>query len=214
MASLTSIASEFKKRLTLAINGSFLGGSYAPLPGGKELLDREYKEGIWDYLADIEELSRFSVINGYCNHFKKNYTVLEIGCGEGLLKERLCPSNYEYFLGIDISSEPVERAKLKEDAKSFFACADATKFVPDRKFDLIIFNECLLYIAEPAALMKRYEAYLDADGYFIVSMYKDQYSIKIWRIIDAAYKTITATRIKNQKGLEWKIKVIDPSLKK
>ena len=61
---------------------------YRSIPGSREVLDCEYKSGSWDYLRGPEELPRFSIVAGYCHHFRPNSAILEIGCGEGILQER------------------------------------------------------------------------------------------------------------------------------
>ena len=59
---------------------------YRPLDGRRKVLEAEYSRGVWDYLSGVEELTRFSVVVGYCHYFHKNGSILEIGCGEGLLQ--------------------------------------------------------------------------------------------------------------------------------
>jgi 2-polyprenyl-3-methyl-5-hydroxy-6-metoxy-1,4-benzoquinol methylase len=176
--------------------------------GGKIKLDAEYMAGRWDYLADEEELSRFSVITGYCRHLKGNAKILEIGCGEGLLKKRLCPSVYQFFTGIDISEEAIKRALLIKDEKSDFIEVDAMIYSPKEKFDIIILNECLIYFEHPEALVSKYINHLKEDGFIIISIfYEKNRSKKIWKVIESLLEFQTGSRVSNYQNFVWDIKV-------
>jgi 2-polyprenyl-3-methyl-5-hydroxy-6-metoxy-1,4-benzoquinol methylase len=177
-------------------------------PGGKIKLDAEYKAGRWDYLANDDELSRFSVIVGYCQHLNKNVKILEIGCGEGLLKARLCSSTYSFFTGIDISEEAIKKALIKKDEKSDFVEVDAMRYSPKEKFDIIIFNECLIYFENPAALVSKYINHLNENGFIMVSIfYESIRSKKIWKVIEPLLEFQTGSRINNYHNFVWDIKV-------
>jgi SAM-dependent methyltransferase len=174
----------------------------------KEELDNEYKKGIWNYLAGITELSRFSVVVGYC-HFLKDYpSILEIGCGEGVLCRRLCPSKYERFIGIDIAPEAIKRAKELENSKNRFICSDAWNFKTDEKFDIIVFNECLNYISDTIGLIKKYAKCLNDDGVFIASIHSDyKRSTYIGNAIKANFQITSETTVKNELNQQWCITV-------
>ncbi len=184
---------------------------YQSMRGGRELLDAQYKAGIWDYLADVTELSRFSVIVGYCHHYKEGGKILEIGCGEGLLQERLCPTKYSRFVGVDISEEAILRASHKQNDRVRFVREDASTFQSDEKFDVIVFNECLEYFDDPVALVRRYENFLEKDGLFIVSMFVGVDTVRnkrIWKALDSEYTTEAETKVSTNRQLTWIIKVL------
>jgi len=185
---------------------------YRPNPGGKELLDKEYKEGLWGYLANQEELPRFSIVVGYCHFFKTFPSILEIGCGEGHLAHRLCPTKFKEYVGVDISEEAIKTAKKNAENNCSFFCEDAWDFIPKQKFDIIIFNECLIYIDKPKDLFNYYASYLENDGIFISSVFEENRSHKIWKEIESSCQILTETivNINILKGLETKIKVLAP----
>lgn len=188
---------------------------YQPLAGGKQLLDAEYAEGVWSYLKDLDELPRFSVVAGYCQHFASGGAILEIGCGAGTLQERLCPGHYSRYVGIDVSSEAIARATaVKRSNAVEFLEADATVFAPQESFDIILFNECLEYFSDPLSLVRRYERFLKSPGYFLVSMFRSQdnaRSNKLWKALASAnYTTTTSATIANWHDLSWRIAVLRP----
>jgi 2-polyprenyl-3-methyl-5-hydroxy-6-metoxy-1,4-benzoquinol methylase len=188
---------------------------YRPLPGTRLTLDAEYARGDWDYLGDSSELPRFSVVVGYCHHFKPGGSILEIGCGEGLLADRLDRSKYSRYLGVDLSEEAIARTAGRQDRKTSFIAEDAVVMRPRARFDVIVFNECLEYFADPLALVRRYEEYLDADGVFIVSIFNgiDRATSRlIWRRLQSIYASVAETRVRNERRYEWTIKVLRPSV--
>jgi 2-polyprenyl-3-methyl-5-hydroxy-6-metoxy-1,4-benzoquinol methylase len=187
---------------------------YQPMPGGSEVLDREYSGGEWDYLRELDELSRFSVIAGYCHCLKPHGSILEIGCGEGILQERLDAAKHSRFIGVDISAAAISRAAHKQNERTTFVAADASSYCPDEAFDVIIFNECLEYFTDPVGLVRRYERFLKPGGTFIVSMFvglDTTRTARIWRMLMPVYRVAAGTSVTNHRGYTWVIKVLSPA---
>jgi len=80
----------------------------------REKWEAEYVRGQWNYIKQLDELARYSVIVGYCCYFRPGGTILDIGCGEGILQERLSPCQYSRYVGIDICAEAIRRALPKQ----------------------------------------------------------------------------------------------------
>ena len=184
---------------------------YRKMRGGREKMDSDYARGKWDYLRGIEELGRFSVLVGYCHFLKPGGRILEIGCGEGILHERLDPARYSRFVGVDVSAEAIQRAK--PGGKTAFVCADAAVWQPGETFDLIVFNECLEYFDDPLAVVRHYEPSLAPGGAFLVSMFagiETARTLRIWKWLESVYAVEDATRVTNRNGLTWVLKVLRP----
>ncbi|MEA2562768.1 MAG: hypothetical protein QOH06_4272 [Acidobacteriota bacterium] len=184
---------------------------YQKMRGGREKMDSDYARGKWDYLRGIEELGRFSVLVGYCHFLKPGGRILEIGCGEGILQERLDPARYSRFVGVDVSAEAIQRAK--SDDKTSFVCADATTWEPGEMFDLIVFNECLEYFDDPLAAVRHYEPSLAPGGAFLVSMFagiETARTLRIWKWLESVYAVEDTTRVTNKAGYTWVLKVLRP----
>jgi 2-polyprenyl-3-methyl-5-hydroxy-6-metoxy-1,4-benzoquinol methylase len=97
---------------------------------------------------------------GYCQYLSPD-TILDVGCGEGLLADKLTVLPYRQFVGVDISSTAITNAqRLLGDARTAFVAADAHDFVPETPFDIIIFNQCLYYMPDPVGMIRRYAAFL------------------------------------------------------
>jgi 2-polyprenyl-3-methyl-5-hydroxy-6-metoxy-1,4-benzoquinol methylase len=184
---------------------------YQKMRGGREKMDSDYAHGKWDYLRGIDELGRFSVLVGYCHFLKPGGRILEIGCGEGILQERLDPARYSRFVGVDVSAEAIQRAK--SDEKTAFVCADAAVWEPGEMFDLIVFNECLEYFDDPLAAVRHYEPSLAPGGAFLVSMFlgiETARTLRIWKWLESVYAVEDTTRVTNKAGYTWVLKVLRP----
>ena len=139
-------------------------------PISESTWDRNYSAGQWDYLKELDELARYSIISGYFQFFKPGGSMLDVGCGEGILPLKQGPHAYSYYVGIDASKTAIERALPGRDKKTFFLKEDVMHYSPPESFDAIIFNEILYYCDDPLKTLKKYAGYLTKDGIFIISM--------------------------------------------
>lgn len=117
------------------------GAGDVPVP--PEVWDAQYDRGQWDYMRGHEELARYSILVGYVQHFAPGGAVLDVGCGEGILQERLRPYGYAKYVGLDLSVAAIKQAAHYEDEKTVFLVQDASAYLPSEAFDAIIFNESL-----------------------------------------------------------------------
>jgi 2-polyprenyl-3-methyl-5-hydroxy-6-metoxy-1,4-benzoquinol methylase len=143
-------------------------GRREPVPTA-ETWNAEYASGRWDYLGQLPELSRFSVLAGYLRHFKPGGALLDVGCGEGVLAKRLHPSDYRSYVGVDISCAAIDKANALGLPNASFSAADAQVYHPTGTFDAIVFNEVLYFFADPPSTVERYARALSRDGIFLLS---------------------------------------------
>ncbi|MDB5281459.1 MAG: Methyltransferase type 11 [Bacteroidota bacterium] len=175
--------------------------------GSPERLDLKYKTGHWDYLREIPELAHYSIIAGYFQFLKKGGSVLDIGCGEGLLQERIGRDNYSGYSGFDLAAEGITRAKAKEDDKTSFAVADMNTYTTSKTFDVIIFNE-VIYYSNVLNTLIRYSAFLKPDGIFILSNFSNQNEKIGWEEIYRHFHCHDETTLFNKIGSGWVVKVL------
>ena len=173
----------------------------------RKRFDKQYQKGDWVNLKNVDELAHYSMIIGYFQYFKYGGSILDIGCGEGILLERLGINSYSYYIGIDFSSDAIEQACKKSLYKAEFINADVNSYSTDKHFDTIIFNESLYYLKNPLDNLKRYEDYLEKDGIFIISMF-DKRKNSLWDKIESAYNILDETRVINRAEKPWVIKVL------
>lgn len=182
---------------------------YRPLKVNRERWEEQFRTGHWNYLKNIDQMPRYSVIAGYIEiFFPGSASVLDLGCGYGILYEKVRLLHDHYYLGVDISQEAINHAVSTYDKPELFICEDIEKYDPKRKFDVIIFNESLYYIDNPVGLVERYFNYLTDGGYIIISMwdYKERNN-KIWKLLDKKFSEFDGIYYRHISGKSWYIKV-------
>lgn len=164
----------------------------------------------WARLRDPSEIGRYSVIHGYVQTFAPGGAVLDVGCGDGILQERI---QYGSYLGIDMFAQSIARASSKEDERTRFLQADAATFAPRETFDAIIWNECLYYLANPIDVITRYRQYLRARGVMIVSMFYQTFATRrLFRQLHVLGPVVADLRIQASNGSTWVVRAYDASL--
>jgi 2-polyprenyl-3-methyl-5-hydroxy-6-metoxy-1,4-benzoquinol methylase len=170
--------------------------------------DEKYKNGHWEPLREIHELGHYSIIAGYFLFLKKGGSLLDIGCGEGILQERITPANYSRYTGIDIANQAIILAKSKEDQQTAFECINLKDFETEEKYDAVIFNEALYYVGGQVDIVKRFASYLKPDGILIFSNFQSQNSKIPWSEIENVFPKHDETIITNSYGSKWVCKVL------
>src|SRR3569832_2069429 len=132
--------------------------------------EAQYAAGKWDYLAELSELARFSVLAGYICHLKPGAAVLDTGCGQGTLLHRLPRDAYSRYVGIDLSPSAISVASQQQNERSTFLTADCEKHTTEERFDVIVFNEVLCCLQDPLQTVERYVRFLNPGGLVLVSL--------------------------------------------
>ena len=179
----------------------------------KEMWDEQFGNSKWAYLADETQREHYDkIIDLYLQH-AAGRTILDIGCGEGLLyryfsdRIELGPDQYT---GIDISEVAVAHAKNAYPNGHFEVMNYETDEVPHRH-DVIIFNETLYYFNHAGrTLEKCVNRNLGPGGFIIISMCDHERHDLIWKMINRTYKVQAEAKSSNTEGISWTIKVIVP----
>ncbi len=173
--------------------------------------DERYRSGEWDYLDQLHELAHYSVIVGYCQHLFPDGKFLDVGCGEGILQQRLSILPYEKYTGIDLSKLAVSNATEKyADHRTKFIAANAEKFDDQCLYDLIIFNESLYCFDDAVKVLNHYKKSLTPDGLFVISMHVQEVSEYHWEEIGRDFKIVDSVDVKNGENISWKCKLVKP----
>lgn len=173
-----------------------------PLPGGQQRLDAEWAAGKWDFLKSRDHFPRLGVVASYCD--ARGKSLLEVGCGEGLLRDRLL--RCERYVGVDVSAEAIARATERAGVGTRFVQADASGYIPGESFDVIAFTDCLEWFADPLGLLEHYQQYLN--NVYVVSMFDDRQSRKVWRLLGKGYAYSDRSVITNADGDCWDVRVL------
>jgi 2-polyprenyl-3-methyl-5-hydroxy-6-metoxy-1,4-benzoquinol methylase len=164
----------------------------------------------WARLRDPIEFGRYDVINDYLQEFAQGGAVLDVGCADGILQERIA---YGSYLGIDMFAPSIARAQYKADGRTRFLCADAATFVPKERFDAIVWNECLYYLAKPVDVITRYREYLRPNGVMIVSMLDQTFATRsLFRQLHVLGEVRASVRLVAPNGVAWVVRAYDASL--
>jgi 2-polyprenyl-3-methyl-5-hydroxy-6-metoxy-1,4-benzoquinol methylase len=158
--------------------------------------EAQYASGKWDYLAELSELSRFSILAGYVCHLKAGGAVLDTGCGQGALLRRLPSDCYSRYVGIDLSASAISVARKQQNDRSSFFTADCDSYSPEGRFDVIVFNEVLCCLRDPLRTVERYVRSLNSGGLLLVSLCSAARgsATVLWRLRQA-YATVDEVRL-------------------
>jgi 2-polyprenyl-3-methyl-5-hydroxy-6-metoxy-1,4-benzoquinol methylase len=180
--------------------------------------DRQYATSTWDYLTGLEQAPRYAVIEGWRRRLKPTGSVLDLGCGEGVLFDQIPPAARVTYTGVDLSEVAIESAvrKVRDAALERFICSDLLTFEPPpgSRFDVIVFNEVLYYLADPLSTVRRYRSVLAPDGIIVVSVF--HLNQGTWKAIDAslANERLQATVVQDvSSGKRWYLGLYHPRSK-
>jgi len=177
-----------------------------PVP--RETWDRQYRAGAWESLDSIDEFAHYMVIAGYVHYLFESPTILDVGCGQGRLVELLAAFSVKSYLGIDLSTEAIKQAQLREQHHTRFRVADLNEWNPTRRFSVIVFCESLNYAVHPVSTLLRYARTLERNGAIIVSLYRHRNHGRIWKNAERHFRTADSTTVINHKGQTWDIRVL------
>ena len=176
--------------------------------------EAQYAAGRWDFLAELSELARFSILAGYICHLKPGAAVLDTGCGQGVLLRRLPRSCYSRYVGIDVSGSAIRVAQRQQSERSTFLAADCEDYSPAEQFDVIVFNEVLCCLRDPLRTVERYARSLNPGGLVLVSMCtaaRGSATI-LWRL-KRAYATVDEVRIvHSDRKVSWVCSALRPGI--
>lgn len=97
-------------------------------------------------------------------------SVLDIACGTGKGSSMMAEAGAAKVLGADIDPDAVRYAKHRHKQPNLsYAVADATTFVSDEKFDVIVSFETIEHLNDVESFLKNINANLKPGGMFFVS---------------------------------------------
>lgn len=181
-------------------------------PIAKDALDREYSSGNWDHFFGWDELPRNLVLAGAINfHFPEAPSVLDLGCGNGRLATVFQRYAFSRYLGVDLSTEAIARARALNLARMEFIEGNYETWRPGEKFQAISFNECIGYASDPAATLRAFSAHLAPGGLFFLSHFRFGTYAAQWRRMASVCDTVHTTAVMSADGKQvWDIRVLRP----
>ena len=177
----------------------------------------QYDAGHWDFLTGMTEAARHAIVAEWRERLKPGGSVLEIGCGTGLLCRAMRRGGYERYLGVDISRTAIARAEAElADAQTRFVVGDAATMVFEERFDIIVINEALNYFVGPGAFLRRLHGSLRPGGVLLISMaecnLRDGLSkLAIWREVMPDHVVIEEVSLQREIWPIWTIRALRPA---
>jgi SAM-dependent methyltransferase len=171
---------------------------YRPAPYSPERWAKSYRGGEWDYLGDLGELPRYSVLIGYLLHFGIPAELLDVGCGEGVFRTRIDPLPFTRYVGVDPTAEAIERARRLEDTRTSFVLGDVLEVDVGGPFDAVILNEVLYMVADPEAVVERTVALVRPGGLVLTSIWRHAGDDHLWRLLDRRLRRLDRVEVRNR----------------
>lgn len=129
--------------------------------------------------GDYQDFLTLDYISELTKRVKENSSILDLGCGTGVLSLRLGELNYKVS-ALDISQEMLNQLKLKANnlAIDTYQGDVFDMSFPDNTFDGIITRWVVPHFPDWTLIIKEAVRVLKKDGYFIFDMTsKDNYSL-------------------------------------
>lgn len=127
------------------------------------------ESGDWRHLDNTNQQPRYEAIKNQIERFDAK-TVLDVGCGEGLLRHFMPPAVARY-LGLEPSTLAAASA---QSSKIPVLNTTAEDFTPNSPWDCIVFNEVLYYLKDPVGVLRKYASAVTPTGIVIVSIFQRQ----------------------------------------
>lgn len=181
-------------------------GERGDVPVGQQAWEEQYRAGRWAGLRAADEVARYGVLVGFLEQLASPRTILDVGCGEGILRDLLGAGRYLRYEGIDLSAAAIETARRGAGESDRLLVADAETYVPEAAFDAVVLNESLYYLADPRGQAWRYLGFVRPGGLLLVSMFHSVRTAAILRALAAELPLVDRVRVSGRKG-SWAIAV-------
>lgn len=125
----------------------------------------------WDNIVKIDKEKLDCIFNK--GSYLSNASLLDIGCGTGILFDYYMSSNVKSIVGIDISSKMIDIAKSKYNNINLI-CGNAINYDFKEKFDVIVIYNTLPHISDVDALLLNCKKHLNENGKLIIAFGQSQ----------------------------------------
>lgn len=166
--------------------------------------DAAYADGQLEYYGGIEELGRYSIIGGYVGWFAatagSRVSVLDVGCGTGLLRERLGNAGVDRYVGVDVSEQAIDAARRRGggDERTKWVVGDVTDTrLAVEPADVVIVNEVLYYAPDPVAFLRRIGSLVRPGGIVLLSIWRHRGDAALWRVVERELEVVDLVEVRN-----------------
>ena len=121
----------------------------------------------WDKINESAQLGANKIAHIFSEYITDK-SILDVGCGTGVLIEFLQKLKAKDITGIDISKKMIEIAANKHKNCEFI-CNNIIDWKTPKKFDTIIMYNCYPHLDDKLSLVEKIYNLLNPDGVFIVA---------------------------------------------
>ncbi len=175
--------------------------------------EHEYADGAWSLLSGLDEMSRYWIATGYCSLIR-NPSILDVGCGPGLLEQKLRLLPYGSYTGTDISPSALREARRQMPPESRLICSDFNQIAVAATFDRIVFMESMEPQLPVIDILRKHVPLLGPDGRIVLSLFDGKSGIAtgdLWKAIAAQFRIEDATHLHNlPSGKRWTVGLLAP----
>jgi 2-polyprenyl-6-hydroxyphenyl methylase/3-demethylubiquinone-9 3-methyltransferase len=158
-----------------------------------------YRIGSTDAYGDLDELARYGILAGYLSHIGGYPRVLDVGCGNGLLRSRIDPTKFSHYVGIDHAEAAIEQARIGDYERTSFLVGDLCS-LEIGKFDMVICNEVLYFVPDPQAFLERLWHVLNPGGHLLVSIFRHPGDFVLWRLLEERFGLVDRVWVRNERN--------------
>ena len=167
--------------------------------------EERYRETYESLLADRSEYGRYGVVAEYLLRMLPAGSVLDVGCGPGILAGLLQHSTLSYT-GLDISGEAIRLAKARfPELREHFHISSFETFRSQKRYDAVVAVEILYYV-DAEIFFRSCDRLLRPGGHLVVTLYDFGESRRLLPIVSERLKDPFRAEVYNaEKGLRWHV---------
>lgn len=194
---------ETLKRICSLKGIHYLVTRFGTAPLRQAAFDGVYESGRWDALDRKASADLLAAVRTHA----RGGSILDLGCGTGLLASSLPAGSFRRYLGVDVSTEALARAQEKASDCVAFALGDIEKFDQEDKYDLIVFQESLMYVNPLSRrhILQKYASWLAPEGRFLVTVVQSARFASMLNMIREHYRIIEDRTLENSR--HWQLLV-------
>lgn len=170
--------------------------AHAPYVPPLNYWDDLYSKGPWVDLEDVAQTGNYSLLIGYLRYFGCR-SIIDVGCGHGVLRSRLTPGDFESYVGVDPAAAAVELARRCNYEQSDFFVGDV--FLPQlQPADAVVCNEVLYYVRELDRVLDRICDLVKPGCYLLTSHTRYPEDPGLYRSLTRRLRLLSAYELGNE----------------
>ena len=170
-------------------------------PTDKAVWEQKYRAGDWAFMHDLHQVPRYAAIASLAHRLRPGGTILDVGCGEGVLQDHLRPLGYSRYSASmsprPPSRKPLQPAALTTSRPSLPPTPSTTLRRPVRCDRL---QRVRPLLSRRTTSVSVYERFLAPEGVFIISTFRTPRGDAIMRDVLKQYEVLEELAISHRNG--------------